>query len=126
MPERARQVIRRLAAGLMFLAVLLLSVAQVPSEAAGHVHHVQAAEHHPVIASDTASSGTPCRDHCDHHGQATTCCVASCTLATAALPAGVPGGSQPADSVVVYHSGACASPAAAELNPALRPPERVG
>ena len=33
MPKRARQVIRRLAAGLMFLAVLLLSVVQVPFEA---------------------------------------------------------------------------------------------
>lgn len=129
MPERARQAIGRFAAGLMLLAVLFLSVAQVPIEAAGEGHHARAAHHHLILASDVAASGAssvPCADHCDHHGQAATCCIASCTLASAALPAGVSGAPEPADSVVVYHAGALSSPVGAATDTALRPPERMG
>ena len=126
MPERARQVIRRLAAGLMFLAVLLLSVAQVPLEASGHARHAHAAHHHLAVAAGTGASSAPCSDHCDHHGQATACCVASCTLASAALPSGLARASKRLDSVVVYHTGAFSSPVGAAPDPALRPPERVG
>lgn len=123
MPKRARQVIRRLAAGLMFLAVLLLSVVQVPFEAPRNTH---AAPHDLIVAADIDTTSAPCSDHCDHHGKAATYCIASCTLAAAALPSDVGQVSQQAASVVVYHAGAYTSPVGAAPDPALRPPERMG
>jgi hypothetical protein len=126
MPERARHMIRMVAAGLMFLAILMLSAAQVPFEASGHAHHAHAAHHHVVVVAGTGSSSAPCSDHCDHHGQATACCVANCTIASAALPAGLARVSQRSDSVGVYHASALSSLLGAAPDPALRPPERVG
>ncbi len=124
MPERAREVIGRLAAGLMFFAILVLSMAQVPLEASCHTHHAHAV-HQRVVATSVGSSApsAPCSDHCDH---STVCCIASCTVATAALPPSLAGVSQADDNVVVYHAATLGSPLGAVPDPALRPPERVG
>ena len=132
MPRWARHMIRMVAAGLMVLAVLMLAVAQVPFESSGHADHAPAGQHHHMAAADNvtvSTSGAPCPDHQDrsgNHGHATACCVASCTLASAALPAGVPWFSRQADSVVVYHPAALSRPIGATPGPAARPPERIG
>jgi hypothetical protein len=123
MPGRARRIIRRIAAGLMFLAVLMLSGTQLPPAGPGHVH---AAGHHAVMTASIGPSGAPCASHCDHHAHATACCVATCAAAGLALPSGLPRPSQASLNGITYTAAVLGSPVGIAPNPALRPPERIG
>src|SRR3954470_20484744 len=142
MPGRARPMIRMLvarmlAAGLMLLAVLVLSAAPVPLGESGHAHqvHGQAAHqhpvndhpHHPSVASLAGEpAGAPHSDHCDHHGPVLACCVAGCPVAPAAVLADPYGATPSAGIMVVYRAASASDPAEVVPNPALRPPEPVG
>jgi hypothetical protein len=123
MPRRAGRIIRRIGAGLMFLAVLMLSATQLPPTGSGHGH---AAGHHAVMTASIESSSAPCSGHCDHHAHAAACCVASCAAVGVALPFGLPRPSQALLNAIVYPAAVLADPVGAAPNPGLRPPERVG
>ena len=122
MPGRARHIFRMVTAGLMLLAVLMLSSAQVPI---GHPQS-HAAHHHVVAAQTAGQASVPCTDHCDFNGHGITCCVATCTLASASLPTVLSSTLLPRDTAVSYRAAATGSLAGLAPDPALRPPERVG
>jgi len=126
MPERGRQAIRRLAAGLMLLAVLMLSAAQGRFEASGYAHHAHAAHHHLVVHANTGSSSAPCSDQRDHHGHTLACCVASCTVASPIRPTEPFSATIPSGNAVVYRVVASSDLVGVIPDPASRPPERVG
>jgi hypothetical protein len=126
MPERARHMIRMVTTGLMFLAVLMLSAAQIPFEASGYAHHAHGARHHLAVDTSTGSSSAPCSDRCDHHGHTLACCMASCTVASVSLPTDPHKAKPASDVTVAYQAAVYDSPLGIVPDPALRPPERVG
>jgi hypothetical protein len=120
-------------AGLMFLAVLMLSAAQVPLGESDHAHHAHAAHHHLGASTPDGSASAPCSNHCDHHGHVLGCCMASCTVASVSLLTDPHKAKPHSDITVAYHAAASDSSAAASDSSigvvpdrALRPSERIG
>jgi len=128
MPERARHIIRMIAAGLMVLAVLMLSAVQVPLGVSGDAHHAHAytVRHHLVASTAVGPVSAPCTGHCDHHGHILACCMASCTVASASLPTEPHGATPSSDITVVYRAVVFNNAIGVVPNPALQPPERIG
>jgi hypothetical protein len=102
MPERAAHVAKTIAAGLMFLAVLMLSGGQIPFEASGDAFHAHAHAARLVADAGAGSTSAPCANHCDHHGHGLACCVASCMVTSPTKPTQPFSAAIPSVSTVVY------------------------
>jgi hypothetical protein len=128
MPERARHMIRMIAAGLMVLAVLMLTAVQVPLGASGDAHHAHAyaVRHHLIASAAVGRASAPGTGQCGHQGHILAYCMASCMVAPASLPTEPHGATPSSDITVVYRAVVFNNPMGVVPDPALRPPERIG
>ena len=123
MPVSVTNILRRLAAGALLLALLLLSnVHPASAHGAGH-HHTAAQNAGQLVMTDQHRSGHPASGHgCD--GCPDCCAMGQCSIASVALPGGPAVAMRLTRQSAVYGGFAARDAAGLGAAPATPPPKQ--